>query len=120
MLSTIRPNILRTCHESFFLANIYSRPNPQVPQLRDKYIRIHAQTKDATKRLNEQILERINFLIEEETLQIDTERDNVSYWSCFVFVTEGATTLMLADVYDYFFEYKISVAPKVNVKLLRG
>lgn len=92
---------------------VKGQPNPDVPFLRDKIIRIICYTTDQTMNLNETIMNKINDLIEEETLPIK-QTDNANYWTCFEYIGEGTLPLVVSDVYAYFYEYKISVSPRKN------
>ena len=96
-----------------FENSVKGQPNPDVPFLRDKTIRIICYTSDQTMILNESILNKINNLIEEETLPIK-QTDNVNYWTCFEYVGEGTIPLVVSDVYAYFYEYKISASLRKN------
>ena len=96
-----------------FENSVRGNPNSDIPFLRDKTIRIFCQTNDQTMNLNEKILNRINELIEEETLPI-LSTDNVNYWTCFQYTGEGTIPLVVSDVYTYFYEYEITVSPRKN------
>ena len=96
-----------------FENSVRGNPNSDIPFLRDKTIRIFCQTNDQTMNLNEKILNRINELIEEETLPI-LSTDNVNYWTCFQYTGEGTIPLVASDVYTYFYEYEITVSPRKN------
>lgn len=96
-----------------FENSVRGNPNSDIPFLRDKTIRIFCQTNDQTMNLNEKILNRINELIEEETLPI-LSTDNVNYWTCFQYTGEGTVPFVVSDVYTYFYEYEITVSPRKN------
>jgi len=101
-----------------FQGTVSGRPNPDVPFVRDIYSRVHVQSTDETLQKNNTILYRISQLIEEETPQI-LEGEKIEWWSCFEYETEGESPLMVANVYSYFNEYKITLSPKNNKIILK-
>jgi len=100
------------------LASVYSRPHLDIRFFDKKIVQIRVQTKDSTGSLNFKILSRIRELLDGETPQI-LSTDNISYWDMFEWEREDQAEVLHSDVYDYFNEYCITCAPRVNKKLLR-
>jgi hypothetical protein len=92
------------------------RKNYDVPILDEKRFRIEIQSSDETGITNEKILGRIRTLLDEQTPQI-LETDNVSYWDCFRWESDGVPSTLHTDVYSDFQDYSISIAPATNNRI---
>uniref|UniRef100_A0A6M3IGJ3 Tail protein n=1 Tax=viral metagenome TaxID=1070528 RepID=A0A6M3IGJ3_9ZZZZ len=92
------------------------RKNYSVPILDEKRFRIEIQSSDETGITNEKVLGRIRTLLDEQTPQI-LETDNVSYWDCFRWESDGVPSTLHTDVYSDFQDYSISIAPAINNRI---
>jgi len=92
------------------------RKNYDVPILDKKRFRIEVQSSDETGRLNDKIMGQIRTLLDEQTPQILTT-DNVSYWDCFRWESDGVPSTLHTDIYSDFSDYSISIAPAVNNRI---
>lgn len=98
------------------LSGVRTREYSPIPFLDKMFIEVHAWSKDETYAQNEELLNRVQELVEEEVFQI-TDSDNISYWSNLEFEGQAIPPLYVSDLYILFQSYSIVLAPKENKKL---